>query len=100
MYALHEAGSAVSTAPPPAATGPPPGQVEPRAVESTEHSTLETEDRHDVVYTASSAVLDLVRDSAETYAEMVAAQEARDGRATPSGAYLGESVGERLDVRA
>lgn len=92
MYALHEAGSAVSTAPPPAATGPPPGQVEPRAVESTEHGTLEKEDHHEDVYTSSSAVLDLVRGSAEAYAEIVASADAPDEEATSSAAYLGEQV--------
>jgi hypothetical protein len=96
MYALHDAGSAVSTPPAAATVNLPPGQVEPRAVESTEPGTLEAQDRRDPVYTASSAVLDLVRDSAETYAEMVASADVRAAEATSSGAYLGEQV----DVRA
>jgi hypothetical protein len=100
MYALHEAGSAVSGLPPPGPVSPPPGQVDRRAVESTEHGTLETEDRHDVICTPSSAVLQLVRDSAESYAEIVAADEALEGQATSSGAYLGHHVGEELDVYA
>ena len=100
MHALHEAGLAVNALPAPGPVSPPPGQVDRRAVESTEHGTLETEDRHDVVYTSSSAVLQLVRESAESYAEMLASAEALEGQATSSGAYLGDNVGEELDVYA
>jgi len=100
MYALHEAGSAVSALPAPGPVSPPPGQVDRRAVESTEHGTLETEDRHDAVYTSSSAVLQLVRDSAESYAEMVGSNDALEGQATSSGVYLGDNVGRELDVYA
>jgi hypothetical protein len=100
MYALHEAGLAAGTLSLPATTGPPPGQVEPRAVESTERSTLEPQDSRGGVYTSSSAVLDLVRDSAETYAEMIASHDALGGQATSSGAVLGEAVGGQVDVHA
>jgi len=100
MYALHDAGSAVNALPTPGPISPPPGQVDRRAVESTEHGTLETEDRHDVICTSSSAVLQLVQDSAKSYAEIVATDEALEGQATASGAYLGSHVGEELDVYA
>lgn len=100
MYALHESGMAVSSLPSPGPVSPPPGQVEPRAVESTEHGTLETEDRGDVFYSPGTAVLQLVQDSAQGYAEMLASIDTLEAAATPSGAYLGDNVGQELDIYA
>ena len=100
MYALHEAGLAVNAPSLPATAGPPQGQVEPRAVESTEHAALETHDGREAVYTSSAAVLDLVRHSAESYAEMVAPDDGLEGKASTSGAYLGENFGQQVDVSA
>ncbi len=100
MYALHDAGMAVSALPPPGAVDLPPGQVEPRAIESTEHGTLAAPDQRETVYTSGSAVVDLVRGSAKSYADMVASAETLEPQATPSGAYLGETIGGGLDVYA
>lgn len=100
MYALHEAGLAVSTPPAAGPVSPPPGQVDQRAVESTGSSSLETNDRRNVVCTSTAAVLQLVHDSAESYAEIVASADALEGQVTSSGAYLGDGVGQELDLYA
>jgi hypothetical protein len=100
MYALHEAGLAASTLPIPGLPNPPPGQVDQRAVESTQAGTLEADDHREIVCTAGAAVLRLVRDSAENYAEIATSLDTPDEQTTASGAYLGESIGKGLDVYA
>ena len=100
MYALHEAGLAVSTPPAAGPVNPPPGQVDQRAVESTESGSLETNDRRNVVCTSTGAVLQLVRDSAENYTELVSPADVPEGQGTTSGAYLGDGVGQELDLYA
>ncbi len=100
MYALHDAGMAIHTMPLPEPSGPPPGQVERRAVEETEHSALEPEDRRDAVYTTGAAVVQLVSDSAEGYAEMLESSDQMQAGTTPSGTLFGENLGQDLDVYA
>ena len=98
MYALHDAGLAVSALPPPGTVNLPPGLVAPRAVESTERGTLDAPDQRETVYASGSPVLYLVRDFAESFTEMVASANELDVEATANGAYLGESVGRGLDM--
>ena len=100
MYALHDAGLAVSALPPPGTVDLPAGQVEPRAVEPTEHGTLDAPDERKATHTSGSPVLNLVWDFAESFTEMVASANELGVEATASGAYLGESVGQGLDVYA
>ena len=100
MYALHEAGSAIYTLPVPEPSGPSPGQIERRAVEETEHSALEPEDRREAVYTTGAAVVQLVSDSAEGFAEMLESSDRLQAGSTSSGTLFGENLGQDLDVYA
>jgi hypothetical protein len=99
MYALQDSGLAVSAMPSPQVTIGPTDQLERRAVEPTERSTLATEDRQNVMYSSPAAVLQLLEDSAQGYAMMMeVANPAIDGE--PSQPAAAGDVGRELDVYA
>lgn len=101
MYALHDLAAAVTALPTPAYAGQTPGQVEPRAVESTEQGRLESEGRDEMVSDSGSPVVRLIQDSVRGMAEMVASSDQKDaGAASTSGAYLGNDVGGGVDLYA
>lgn len=101
MYALHDSGMAVSAPLTPALVGPSPGQIEPRAVESTERSALESEGRDELTQNNGSPVVQLIQDSARGFAEMMALVDQTDAAsASTEGAYLGGDVGQSVDLYA
>lgn len=71
MYALHDAVSVVGAAPLVQAPAGPAQQIERRAVESTEQSSLKSEDRYGGQYDSTAAVLQLVEGSAQSFAQML-----------------------------
>ena len=98
MYALQDAGLAVSPLSPPQLPGGATDQLERRAVEATERGSLAAEDRHTVMYSSTAAVLQLLQSSAEGFAKMmeVVGEGETDtvlgGSGTKTGAYLGQRV--------
>ena len=101
MYAIHESGMAAAAPLAPAFVGPSQGQVEPRAVESTERGALESEGRDEAIHRAGSPVVQLIEDSARGYAQMMEMiDQTAMASASTSGAYLGASVGGTVDIYA
>lgn len=98
MNALHDAGSVATALPTLGTFDLSSGQVEPRAVEPTEHGTLNAADEREAAEASASPVLNLVRDFAESFSEMVVSSDEPDAEATVTGAYFGESVGRELDL--
>jgi hypothetical protein len=99
MYALHDAGLAISALPTPQVTVGATDQLERRAVEATERGSLTTNDRHNIMYSSTAAVLQLVENSAENYAEMLAIFEA-SASVAPADVASSVSAGQNLDVYA
>lgn len=100
MYALHEAGTVVSALPPPNLPQGPTDRLERRAVEATEQAGLATEDRPNVMYSPTTAVLQLVEGSTQHYAEMLELVESRAAAAASTGSYPPDAVGSELDIYA
>jgi|GEM_PF-6427413 len=100
MYAVQDAGMSATPLPPAGFNGPQPGQVEPRAVESTEEGALESEGRDELIYSHGSPVVQLVEDSAKGYSELVETVDRLDEAASSQGAFLGDGLGERVDQYA
>ncbi|MFQ5807910.1 MAG: hypothetical protein ACE5I3_15805 [Phycisphaerae bacterium] len=98
MYALHEAGLAISALPPPQPTFGNTDQLEPRAVEATEHGSLATENRHAFVFSSTAAVLQLLEGSTRDYAELMAVVSG-DGNGQ-AGFKLDAEAGQEVDVYA
>jgi hypothetical protein len=98
MYALYEPGLAISGLPPPQPAPGPTDQLERRAVEPTERGALTTEDRPNIMYSSTAAVLQLLESSAKGFAELMAVVRGEDG--APTDLKPGVDVGERVDVYA
>lgn len=90
MFAPFDTSPTVATLPGPITNvGPPQQQLEKRAVESTQHTSLATEDKPDVLYDSTAAVLQLVEGSAENFAQILEAspdQVSADAERTPASA--------------
>jgi hypothetical protein len=101
MYAIHETGMAAGVSLAPAFVNPTPGSVEPRAVESAQSGSLESEGRDETIQHTGSPVVRLIEDSAQRYAEMMALVDQGDASSvSTAGAYLGNGVGQSVDLYA
>jgi len=96
MYALNDVGQTAG-APPPPQPATPTEQLEPRAVEASERTSLTTEEERNTGCNSTQAVLELVETSAESYAEMLEGLEERE-----AGMEAGATAepGQALDVYA
>jgi hypothetical protein len=100
MYALNEAGSTVTALPPPFAVPGPTGQLEERTVEATDRGGLDTDDRHNVLYSSTSAVLQLVKSSADDYARVLEFMDVGDKQAAGAAEQPDARPGQTVDVYA
>jgi hypothetical protein len=98
MYALHDAGLAVNALPTPQRAIGPTDQLEKRAVEATERGSQQADDYRSTMYSSTSAVLQLVKSSAEGFAEMLEVVDEADGTMASVGARL--EAGQQVDVYA
>jgi len=101
MYALQDAGLAISALPAPEPPGPT-GQLEVRVVEEGERGTLEDNGRFAALYDPTSAVLELVQNSAEQFTELLAEGGSAETTTAAGGfeAVAGEQAGPGVDVYA
>jgi hypothetical protein len=99
MYALHEAGSTVTGLPPPQPTVKLTDELEQRAVEATERGSLTTEDRHNIMYSSTAAVLQLLETSARDFAALMELVHGDDA-ATAPGFDEGAEAGQHVDIYA
>lgn len=99
MYALQDAGLAISALPPPQPVSPT-GQLEERTVEATEHGSLEDNGRFGALYNTTSAVLQLVESSAERFAELLESRGDAAETTTAAGSDTGPDLeaGQQVDV--
>ncbi len=99
MYALHEAGSTVTGLPPPQPAVRPTDELEQRAVEATERGSLTTEDRHNIMYSSTAAVLQLLESSAREFEKLMAVVRGDDAATAPA-FDEGAEAGQRVDIYA
>lgn len=97
MYALQETGSAGHAVPTPEPVRPPPGQLEQRAVESSEGGGLETDERYAALYDSTSAILQLVESSARSFTEMLASADVAAEEGASEG-HTSDDVGSEVDL--
>jgi len=100
MYALHEAGSAVTGLPPPQPAVRPTDELEWRAVEATEQGSLATEDRHNIMYSSTAAVLQLLEASARDFAALMEVVNGDDAAAGSTDFNTDADAGQGVDVYA
>ncbi len=96
MFAPYDTSPTVAVLPGAVTSiGPPQQQLEKRAVESVERGLLPTEDKPNVLYDSTAAVLQLVEGSAENFAQIIEAapqQLAGEAGRTPESGGVGETV--------
>ena len=99
MFAPQDPGLAIGAMPPPQAVIGPTDQLERRAVEATERGSLTTDDRRNVMYSSTAAVLQLLESSAQDYAAMLEVMDSGN-EAKSTELQAGASLGQQLDVYA
>jgi hypothetical protein len=99
MCALHEPGPAVTGPPAPQPPVRPTDQLEQRAVEASGRGSLTTDDRHNIMYSSTATVLQLLESSAHDFAPLMEIVN-RDEGATTSGRDGGAAPGQQVDVYA
>ena len=96
MYALQDAGLATFALPAPTYSTGPPDTVEPRAVESTEQSSIQAEGRQTHMFTSTAAALQLLETSAEGLTQILS--RTMDGGAIAGSSVATSGSGQVVDV--
>jgi hypothetical protein len=100
MYALHDTGLVVHALPPPQSFNPT-GQPPERTVEAAEHGSLETEDHLGARYDPTTAVLQLVENTAQRFAELLEDADRRTDAGQPGGGPPEDvAFGQNVDLYA
>ena len=98
MYALQDTGLATFALPAPMYSTGPPDTVEPRAVESTEQSSVQAEGRHTHMFTSTAAALQLLETSARGLTQILASS--MNGGSPAASLASASGSGQILDVYA
>jgi hypothetical protein len=100
MYALHDASLTATVLPVSQPNIASADQLERRAVESSEHGSLETKEHPNRLYNPAAAVLELVEGSAQRLAEMLEADVSDGAEEAAPGLNPGSGAGPEVDVYA